>query len=350
MQSLEETISHLNDQVNSRRSLWLMKNTDPDSVARAIETLASSVQDNQAAQKALMSLKSAAAPPSDDDGGLSRMLSEFPMPARPTSVFQTTHRPNGNVLAPSKMGYGRGHNGGGNAPRRYQGSWANTPAPYPHQSKFGSFGGPAVSSFSKMGANRRAPSANRFTSPGDWNFQGDSYHNPRGSMYASRDYFPPTPTASNRSGSGRYSRLSETRSDASASTALVPRHQGGSMMSTGDEAVQGWHDSVMELYGLARTFVENHSVAPEPALAHKVSMTPIWPILLATYFPLSENEAGSYLEYHLRNENSKSCLITRVIVDYIVNRVWAAGAWTGHDAESTHALIEIERDLEKMHG
>ncbi|KAJ3526486.1 hypothetical protein NM208_g11168 [Fusarium decemcellulare] len=37
---LEDTIKHLEDQVNSRRSLWVMKNPSPDSVARAIETIA----------------------------------------------------------------------------------------------------------------------------------------------------------------------------------------------------------------------------------------------------------------------------------------------------------------------
>lgn len=167
--------------------------------------------------------------------------------------------------------------------------------------------------------------------------------------------YPPTPTASNR---GRYGRHADSQGGGfqdfqplhGPGNALVPHSSSGPLVHTGERYVQGWHDSVMELYNLIRIFVENHSVRHDAGLARRVSGTAIWPILLATYYPLSEPEAASYLDFHLRDASSKSCLITRVIIDYIVNRVWVPGAWTGQDSEISYSLLEIERDLEKMHG
>ncbi|KAH8711570.1 hypothetical protein HC256_008387 [Beauveria bassiana] len=106
----------------------------------------------------------------------------------------------------------------------------------------------------------------------------------------------------------------------------------------------------MDFYAVIRAFVERHASQPDHASSMKMSSTGLWPILLATYHPLSSAEAASYLEYHLRNENSKACLVTRVMIDYIVNRVWTPAAWSGADDESTYALMELERDMERMLG
>lgn len=82
----------------------------------------------------------------------------------------------------------------------------------------------------------------------------------------------------------------------------------------------------------------------------KLSSTALWPVLLATYHPLSASEAASYLDIHLREENPKCCLVTRVIIDYIVNRVWVPTAWVGSDDETSYAIWDLDKDLEKTRG
>lgn len=372
-QKLEETIKHLDDQVNNRRSLWLMKNTDPSSVARAIATLADSVQDNQAARRALMCLKPALSDDSQsDDSDITRLINEFPTLGRSSSTFQPIHR--SSSVAPPKMG--QFHIGAGRPgllptvnPRHFQGHWngngngnGNGHASSNHQPRQNHHGNAAtsMSSFSRMTTRQTSNPAPRFSPTAvdsqPWSYSSGELQTQRASSYSTnmRDCNPKTPTAPSR---GRYNRMldappptPEYTNGMDTSNAIVARHSVGPLLHTSEQLVQSWHDSVMELYGLTRTFVERHTIDPSSTLASKVSNTPLWQILLATYFPLSEAEGASYLEYHLRSENSKSCLITRVIIDYIVNRVWVPGAWAGSDHESTGALLELEAELEKMHG
>lgn len=107
---------------------------------------------------------------------------------------------------------------------------------------------------------------------------------------------------------------------------------------------------MMHFYATIRNFVERHASNPDPTGETKLSQTHLWPILLATYYPLSEQAAESYLDHHIRSENSKSCIVTRVIIDFVVNRVWNPSAWAGADADSTYAIMEVERDLERTTG
>lgn len=117
-----------------------------------------------------------------------------------------------------------------------------------------------------------------------------------------------------------------------------------------ERTIAAWNEQIMDLYGAIRLFVERHAAAPDHGSVLKIGSAALWPVLLATYHPLSETEATSYLEFHLRNENSKACVVTRVIVDYIVNRVWWSGAWTGSDSKSTQDLLGLERELEAAQG
>lgn len=179
-----------------------------------------------------------------------------------------------------------------------------------------------------------------------------------------RDYFPSTPTGQSR---GRYNgRLRDNApppplldfgaSSSSGSTSVPP----GALVSRNpysnqpititEQAVQAWHGHMMHFYATIRNFVERHANNPDPTGETKLSQTHLWPILLATYYPLSEQAAESYLDHHIRSENSKSCIVTRVIIDFVVNRVWNPSAWAGADADSTYAIMEVERDLEHTTG
>ncbi|GJN74412.1 hypothetical protein PLICBS_008503 [Purpureocillium lilacinum] len=116
------------------------------------------------------------------------------------------------------------------------------------------------------------------------------------------------------------------------------------------QVVSAWNERIMDFYGKIRTFVERHaSDAERGPLAH-VAGTSLWHTLLATYRPLSDLEAASYLEFHLRNENSKACVVTRLIIDYVVNRVWVPVAWAGSDSQTTCELMDLSHELEATAG
>lgn len=349
----------LEDQVNNRRSLWLMKHSDPQSVAKAIETLADSVSDNHAAHRSLMALKPTLNRQEErsESGDISRMINEFPAPRRPGSVFQPTHRP--QSTAPPKMGQFHGRPPSAASNRRYASGWGGGGSGggggggsnYMHNRQSSSAASmSSMSSFGRTSGRKALPSGSRY-SPGGGGDNSWNYDERTAGAYArsNKDYYPHTPTGQGRN--SRYGRNQENAPPSSGSEyALIRSSSVGPLIHMSEQFVSNWHDGIMEFYATTRQFVERHAVAPDDSLAQIVNPTPLWSILLATYYPLSEAEAGSYLDYHLRSESSKSCLMTRVIIDYIVNRVWVPAAWAGSDSNSTYALMDLERELEKMHG
>lgn len=332
-----------------------MKHPDHESVARAIETLTDSVQDDPSLQRTLMALR-----PNDREASQAS-FSEFDNSLQ-QSNFQLVQRPptamgNFQIGTPrptSTAPYGR----------RNQGPWNQQPSNRPQASTGSLFSMPSSSSFGRVSGrkpyaatpSRFSPSAAEFY---PWNQpsagESNSMRTTSGNFGQGKDYYPCTPTAPSR---GRYGRAQEPPSAGSSfdsnnqmSTAIVSRNSlVGPLIHLNERSVAIWHSDIMEFYAVIRAFVERHASQPDHASSMKMSSTPLWPILLATYHPLSDSEAASYLEYHLRNENSKACLVTRVVIDYIVNRVWTPAAWTGADDESTFALINLERDMERLHG
>lgn len=137
----------------------------------------------------------------------------------------------------------------------------------------------------------------------------------------------------------------------SVNGAMVPRNGfPGPLIHLTVESVQAWTRQISDFYRSIRNFVDMHASEPIDNSDHHLNETVIWPILVRTYLPLSEMEAASYLEFHLRDQNAKKCLVTRVIIDYVVNLVWVPGAWKGADMDSTFALAELERELIQTRG
>ncbi|KAJ6787397.1 hypothetical protein PWT90_09810 [Aphanocladium album] len=430
---LKETNKHLEEQVNGRRSLWVMKHPDEQSLSRAIETLRDSADGFPVAQNALVSLRqninrtnsgSHTIPSSSehrqeysrpnelDNGVASPDFYARPSAQLPIGSLRSTAGP---PRPPSAVPYARRTNpaSASNVWEQPQQSLAPSRGP-----PMGGVGGNtatgssgfAVSSFSRnsssVGRKTAQPSSsNSHFSPNaaefyPWNpapidhggghsggrSASTSFGNGGGGGHGnstgnsnSRDFYPRTPTAASR---GRYGRLQEAppsagsdtgggvslggggssssssngnmmRGGLAGSSSLIPAPSAtfiAPLVHMNERSVAAWHDGIMDFYAVIRAFVERHASQPDHASSMKMSSTTLWPILLATYHPLSSQEAASYLEYHLRNENSKACLVTRVMIDYIVNRVWTPAAWSGADDESSFALMELERDMERMLG
>ncbi|KAL5094321.1 hypothetical protein Trisim1_006910 [Trichoderma cf. simile WF8] len=361
VKTLDNTIQILEDQVNKHHMPWV------GPVTRAIEPIIEIGTARNGYHRPLVPLQ-------EETSGDGSVFCDAPPPPRAASAFQPAHRPPMGPPPPPKFGQFQGmpprpptalsHE------RRSANAW-NLVAPI-QGGRPGSFNNKPQFPGPPYG---RAPSRQGFQN--NHRFRPDSFphsafalpENPpprSNSAFAyGRDYFPNTPTGPGR---GRYGgRLRDNNmppppsldfaaSSSSGSTSgpastIANRSSYSSQPITiTEQTVQAWHGYMMHFYAAIRNFVERHANNPDVTGEIKLSQTHLWPILLATYFPLSEQEAESYLEFHVRSENSKSCIVTRVVIDFVVNRVWNASAWAGADADSTFSIMEIERDMDRTAG
>ncbi|KAM0358280.1 hypothetical protein HYE67_003378 [Fusarium culmorum] len=353
VKQLGETIKHIEEQVNSRRSLWLTKNPSLSSVARAVDNITESCSDKDAVQKSTMSRQldsdegtnsSDSKPSGPNEGAVqpqrSLTTTRFgshivPGPSRPTSI------------APSERRFGQ---------------WGGPPTPSQTQSRFGTPSSSVTGPQSMYGRNAppRRGFANGTYRPNAPEFYPQSYGHPdksatspssNGGYGQPRQYYPPTPSG----GRNKYSRFRDPvpagpdyNGPPGALTTRPPFP--GPPIHITDMTVNAWHDQFTDLYQSIRTFVARHADLATFVNPQELSDTRLWPVLIATYHPLAENEAVSYLDYHLKETSAKSCLVTRVIIDYVVNRVWVSRAWMGAETDATHGLVEVEKDLERTQG
>ncbi|KAH7155032.1 hypothetical protein B0J13DRAFT_436888 [Dactylonectria estremocensis] len=351
---LEDTINHLEGQVNNRRSLWVMKHPSAESVVRAIETIADSCQDKDVVHKSLMSLRTEPRdePEPRESKNLSHVFTDMTMQAhRPPTSFQSTRA---SAYAPPRFGplASGPPRAASTMPYRRLAHWA---PPAPAQSRFGNQIGYGAA---PGGAVGRAPSRRGFQYNGSYRDHfsqhmpstDKNYNRPESAFGQSKDYYPTTPSIV-RNKYGRFRDAVSPVQGTMQSNALAGRNVfPGPLIHLTEVTISAWNEHMMELYTVIRMFVENNANEPSYAASSELALTRLWPVLLATYYPLSEAEAVSYLDFHLKDESSKSCLVTRVLVDFIVNRVWVPRAWCGADNEATFGLNEIEKDLDQTQG
>lgn len=366
LKSLESTVKHLEDQVNNRRSLWVMKHSDPQSVARAIETLADSVQDNKLVHKTLMSIRPSEQIKSGAEMREQTEVSHQSMPSpRAASSFQPPSRPM-TVGPPPPPKFGPIAAGPPRAPsvvpayRHYPGAWGPTPSSSRAVS--------ASNALVQTPPSNRGPPRKGFQNtsryrPGVPEFQPAAYgypesgpSRPPSSFGNRREFYPQTPSTGPRGRHGRFQDFSSTTVAEygplpDASNTMVNRSSSvGPLIHMSERTVGAWHGRIMEFYAVIRRFVERHAGLPQDGVSERLSRSVLWPVLLGTYHPLLEGEAASYVDYHLRNENSKACLVTRVVIDYVVNNVWVPTAWTGMDDETSYELQRLQDEFARTSG
>lgn len=118
-----------------------------------------------------------------------------------------------------------------------------------------------------------------------------------------------------------------------------------------ERAVQAWQKQVRGFYLNVHQFVQAYASSEMPSVGFAaVQDSGLWRVLLKTYNPMSDADSQSYLEHHFQQRLTRYCLVTRVIIDYVVNLIWIPGAWKGADRDSTEALSQLEQDLEKAEG
>ncbi|KAJ6441910.1 activator 1 subunit 3 [Purpureocillium lavendulum] len=285
-------------------------------------------------------------------------------PPRPASAFQPMAR--SPTVAPPRFGPLDGVPP--RAPsafaqeRRFQPLYAGAPA---HRASSGSGGATVANSAFGPLTTSRAPSnfqplaRYRPTAPefhpsaGYAASQAGALVRP-GTSFGHRSQFQATtPTSAGRSRFGRVPEGAPAGNTEPPAPSFAMVHHGllsPAPIQLTPQAIAAWNERIMDFYGKIRTFVERHASEPEHGPVSRVANSSVWHTLLATYRPLSEPEAASYLEFHLRNENSKACVVTRLIIDYVVNRVWVPGAWAGSDSQTTYELMDLGHEFEATSG
>ncbi|PHH91927.1 hypothetical protein CDD83_9712 [Cordyceps sp. RAO-2017] len=325
-------------------------------------------EDNQVVQKKLLAEAGRTPPPNNDGddslvtpaaGNRQQDMHRGSGPVRVASAFQGMSR----TPAPVPPKFGPLSAGPPRAPaamaheRRFQGSWGGQGRAVSSGGNF--MTGSAFSQPVRKGAPGFQPLP-RYRPGGGPDYQQAALATPQegGSLAQRRDLYPSTPTSG---GGNRFGRFSDAGPMAPMGvggvgggmepSAMVGRGSlAGPPIHLTERGVAAWNEQIMEFYGAIRHFVGCHAGEPDGSAMLQMGNTNLWPVLLATYHPLSEAEAASYLDYHLRNETSKACVVTRVIVDYVVNRVWVPGAWVGSDSKTTYDLLDLQRELEATQG
>lgn len=392
-QSLEELIQHLEDQVNNRRSLWILRHNDPEMIAKAFNTMCDSIQDKTKLQQTLGNL-SVSGNSSETSGAMTL-----------TNGPNGNHGPNGHMGQRTPTGRGSIASGPGHTPFAHQTEFNNAPPRGP--SAFQQIDRPQStrppSGFSPLQAGPpRAPSTrpngrgfsvwapngqhNRnvsvnqgLASPGfnrpnsRRGYQASRYSRDGyvGSLFAENAPSRPGTSFSYREnhqahhpghsqtighsrGRGRPMLQNafepNTTHNGMNGNELIRGVNGTSLIHLTERAVAGWSERMDELYACIRRFVDDHASETFGPGPHGLEDTKTWPVLVACYSPLQEHEAASFMEHHLRDYNSKKCLVTRLVVDYIVNCVWTVFAWKGFDAESDQDIDQLWHDLGRTEG
>ncbi|KAF5248908.1 hypothetical protein FANTH_5711 [Fusarium anthophilum] len=357
VKQLESSIKHIENQPDAGRSTLPMSNSSPDSVARALETIAEACPERNSAQKSIMSLR----PNGTDSPNKAVGMNDGALQSqRPSSAFQNSRPPNlptrfGSHIVPPPSRPGSA------APseRRFN-QWGAPPTPVQSQPRYAvpPPNGAGPQSMFGRSAPRRGFSNGTYR-PNAPEFYPQSYGQPdKGPSAPSnggfgqqrREFYPPTPSH-NRNKYSRFRDPVQAPDFAGPPGALTTRPCfPGPPIHITEMTIGAWHDQLTELYTAVRLFVDVYADKPTFVNPMDLSSTRLWPVLLATYHPLSETEAISYLDFHLKDRSSKSCLVTRVIIDYIVNRVWVPRAWMGAETDATYGLAEVEKDLERTQG
>lgn len=103
-----------------------------------------------------------------------------------------------------------------------------------------------------------------------------------------------------------------------------------------------------EFYQLTRTWVTDYAGSPDAVQALTVKESPIWTAIMACYSPLTPFEANAYVDIHIRDGFYRPCLISRLIVDFFIARVWNVHVWMGFDEQTDRGLTQLRDDFQRL--
>ncbi|KAH7321215.1 hypothetical protein B0I35DRAFT_459848 [Stachybotrys elegans] len=433
MKCMEAVIEHQEEQVNNRRSIWVMKHPDAKSLARAMETLTNSATNSQSYKTSLVVRNnnnnntkaveatatsyyqnrgqannnnstnsmyhlspsfqpppSRALPPPPRFGPLTagppRAPTTAPMDRRPVQDWIPTSALSRSVSTGPGMYSGTTP---GRPPLQHvapQGGRGNMPGYRPIAPDFH----PNGQGWNEAGPPRHGrgqsfgnAQTNGYVQGHGRGYSGNfAYSHERGYSSSNGDRSVQyTPSSSGRSRQGsrfsyspQYNDFAGPRRNGSnalatsstmngmtnpgivnninCSTALTlqPAVQQEVPLELDTKCLSRWHEHITEFYRDMREFVGQFANLPINGQLDSIVHSPVWQIMLKLYTPLSEQDATSYLYIHIRKLESKACLVTRVIIDYVVNCVLTPAAWVGAANDTDHELIRLQMDFDSAVG
>lgn len=106
--------------------------------------------------------------------------------------------------------------------------------------------------------------------------------------------------------------------------------------------------AIDEFYQLTRGWVTDYAGTPDARQALMVKESPVWAAIVACYPPLAPLEANAYVDIHIMDPFYRPCLISRLIVDFFIARVWNVFAWMGSDDQSDRGLMQLRDDFQRL--
>ncbi|OHE92632.1 hypothetical protein CORC01_12078 [Colletotrichum orchidophilum] len=70
--------------------------------------------------------------------------------------------------------------------------------------------------------------------------------------------------------------------------------------------------------------------------------------MMKLYAPFSEQQAWSYIRQHMHDPMSRACLISRTMIDLLVNRIFTFEAWEGFSVDADRQLREIRHEMNNL--
>ncbi|KEZ44776.1 hypothetical protein SAPIO_CDS2879 [Scedosporium apiospermum] len=130
-----------------------------------------------------------------------------------------------------------------------------------------------------------------------------------------------------------------------------PRHNRHPHRETLDgRAFTGVKNAYKEFLQLARGWVNEYAGNVDARQFLLLKGTDTWESLLATYPTLTHRQASAYVDVHIKDVVYRPFVITRLIIDFFMSRVWKWDAWKRFDSESNAQIDELLRELNRGGG
>ncbi|OLN92053.1 hypothetical protein CCHL11_01637 [Colletotrichum chlorophyti] len=86
----------------------------------------------------------------------------------------------------------------------------------------------------------------------------------------------------------------------------------------------------------------------DPNITTCLSEVAILRYMTKLYAPFSEQQAWSYIRAHMNDPMTRACLISRTILDLLVNRIFTFEAWEGFSVDADRRLRDIRHEMNNL--
>src|SRR3569833_296 len=113
-----------------------------------------------------------------------------------------------------------------------------------------------------------------------------------------------------------------------------------------------WNQEMFTVFRLVLGWVRlNCSIAaPEITCRLQSRLPRLWEYICTVTYPDQRSNANNHATFMLNHEKIRPLFVTRLLVQYIVQKMWDSKAWETMDEELSQTLTRINRRLERTYG